>query len=50
MVVTQVILSGITLEPRVDQLVMATAALADSLMMTQLCRHDWQVKNLEQCA
>jgi hypothetical protein len=38
MVVSQVILSGIILEPRVDQLVRATVALADSLMMTQLCR------------
>jgi hypothetical protein len=50
MVVSQVILSGITLEPRVDQLVRATATLADSFMMTQLCRHNWEVKNLQQCA
>jgi hypothetical protein len=50
MVVSQVILSGITLEPRVDQLVVALAALADSNMMTQLCRHNWEVKNLQQCA
>jgi hypothetical protein len=38
MFVSQVILSGITLEPWVDQLVVALAALADSNMMTQLCR------------
>jgi hypothetical protein len=34
MFVSQVILSGITLEPRVDQLVKTTVALADSNMMT----------------
>jgi hypothetical protein len=50
MVISQVILTGITLEPRVDQLVKTTVALADSTMMTQLCRHDWEVKNLQQCA
>jgi len=38
MVVTQVILSRITLEQQVDQLEMSTLALADSLMMMQLCR------------
>jgi hypothetical protein len=38
MVVSQVILSGTTLEPRVDRLVTTTVALADSNMMTQLCR------------
>ena len=49
MVVSQVIFSGITLEPRVDQLVMTTVALAESIMMTQLCRHNWEVKTLQQC-
>jgi len=44
MVVSQVILSGITLEPRVDQLVTIKVALADSLMMMQLCRHYWEVE------
>ena len=48
-VVSQVILSRITLEPRVDQLVMTTVALGESAMMTQLCRHNWEVKNLQQC-
>jgi hypothetical protein len=48
--VSQVILSGITLEPRVDQLLKTTVALADSTMMTQLCRLYWEVKNLQQCA
>ena len=50
MVVSQVILSRITLEPRVDLLVKIKVALAESNMMTQLCRHNWQVKNLQQCA
>jgi hypothetical protein len=50
MFVSQVILSGITLEPRVDQLVTTKVTLADSNMMTQLCRHNWEVKNLQQCA
>jgi hypothetical protein len=50
MFVSQVVLSGTTLEPRVDQLVTATVALADSGMMTQLCRHYCEVKNLQQCA
>jgi hypothetical protein len=49
MFVSQVILSGITLEPRVDQLVTIKVALADSNMMTQLCRDSWEVKNLQQC-
>jgi hypothetical protein len=50
MFVSQVILSGITLEPHVDQLVKTTVALADSTMMMQLSRHSWEVKNLQQCA
>ena len=50
MFVSQVILSGITLEPRVDQLVATTVTLADSNMMMQLCRPNWEVKNLQQCA
>jgi hypothetical protein len=50
MFVSQVILSGITLEPRVDQLVTIKIALADSSMMTQLCRYSWEEKNLQQCA
>ena len=49
MFVSQVILSWIALEPRVDQLVTSQLALADSNMMTQLCRHYWEVKNLPQC-
>jgi hypothetical protein len=47
--VSQVILSGITLEPHVDQLVRTTVALADSTMMLQLCRRKWEAKNLPQC-
>jgi hypothetical protein len=39
MFVSQVVLSGITLEPHVDQLVTRTLALADSNMKMQLCRH-----------
>jgi len=50
MFVSQVIFSGITLEPLVDQLVTSRLALADSNMMTQLCRHYWEVKNLQHCA
>jgi len=50
MVVSQVNLSGFTLEPHVDQLVKDTVAQADSTMMMQLCRHYWEVKNLQQCA
>jgi hypothetical protein len=38
MVLSQVILCRITLEPRVDQLVKIKVALADSNMMMQLCR------------
>jgi hypothetical protein len=49
MVVSQVIISGITLEPRVDQLVKTTVALADSSMKMQLRSHNWEVKNLPQC-
>ena len=48
--VTQVILSGITLLLHVDQFAASTLALADSHMMMQLCRHYWEVKNLQQCA
>jgi len=43
MFVSQVILSGITLEPCVDQSVKTTVALADSTMMMQLRRHNWEV-------
>jgi len=50
MLVGQAVLSGITYEPRVDQLVKTTVALADSDMMMQLCRHNWELKNLQQCA
>jgi hypothetical protein len=50
MFVIQVILSGITFQPDVDQLVITTVTLAESKMMTQLCRHNWEVKNLQQCA
>jgi hypothetical protein len=44
MFVSQVILSGITLEPSVEQLVTIKVALADSNMMMQLCRNSWEVK------
>ena len=44
------ILSGITPESRVDQLVTSQLAPADSNMMTQLCCHYWAVTNLQQCA
>jgi len=44
MVVSQVVLSGITLQPRIDSLVTATVTLADSNMMTHLCHHNWDVK------
>ena len=50
MFVSQVNLSGFILEPRVDQLVQATVALAESTMMMQLYLHNWEVKNLQQCA
>ena len=50
MVVSQVIFSGITLEPHVDQLVMTIVTLADSNRMKQLYHHNWEVKNLQQCA
>jgi len=49
MFVSQVILSEITLKLRVNQLVKTTVALADRTMMMQLCRHNWEVKNLQQC-
>jgi len=50
MVVSQVILSGIMYGLRVDQLATGFPALADSLMMMQLCRHYLEVKTLQQCA
>jgi hypothetical protein len=50
MIASRVGLSGFTHEPRVDQLVKTTVALADSNMMTQLCHLYWEVKNLQQCA
>jgi hypothetical protein len=50
MFVSQDVLSGITLEPRVDQLVKIPVALPHSTMMMQFCRHNWEVKNLQQCA
>jgi hypothetical protein len=50
MVVSHGGLSGFTHEPHVDQLVETMVALADSGMMMQLCRHYWEVKNLQQCA
>jgi len=50
MLVRQVILTWITLEPRVTELVKTTVALADSTMMMQLCRHNREVKNLQQYA
>jgi hypothetical protein len=49
MFVCQVIFSGIQLELHVDQLVATTVTLADLNMMMQLCRHNWEVKNLQQC-
>ena len=48
--VSQVIFSGITLGPHVHQLVIGTPSLADSLLMMQLCRHYWEVKNHQLCA
>jgi hypothetical protein len=48
--VSRVSLSGFTHEPRVDQLVETTVALADSGMIMQLCCHYWEVKNLRQWA
>ena len=50
MCVSQVILSGITLESRVDQLVRTMITLADSTVMMQLCCHNWEVTNLQQRA
>jgi hypothetical protein len=50
MFVSQVVLSRTSHEPSVDQLVMITIALADSITMMQLCCHTWEVKNLKQCA
>jgi len=50
MVVSQVIFSGITLEPHVYQLVTSTLTLAHSAMMMQLCCHYWEVKIFQQCA
>jgi len=50
MFVSQVMNGGIALGPRVDQLATSTLALAFSLMMMQLCRHYWEVQNLQQCA
>ena len=47
--VSPVILSGITLRPHVDHYVTSPLTLADSNMMTQLCRHNWAVKTLQQC-
>jgi hypothetical protein len=49
MFVSQVIVSGITLELHVDQLVTIIVALVDSTMMMQLCHHNWEVKKLPQC-
>ena len=48
--VSLVDLTRFTLEPRVDQLVTITVTLADSNIMMQLCRHNWEVKNLQQWA
>ena len=50
MVVSPVVFSGITFELHVDQIVMSTLALADSLMMMQLCCYYWDVNSLQQCA
>jgi len=47
MFVRQVIVSGITLQPHVDQLVTSTLALTDSNMMMQLCCYYREVKNLQ---
>jgi hypothetical protein len=49
MFVSQVIISGISLEPWVNQLVKTTDALADTTMVMELCRHKWEVKNVQQC-
>jgi len=50
MMVINAIFGRITLGPPVDQLATSTLALADSAVTMQLCRHDWEVKNLQQCA
>ena len=50
MFVSQLIHSGMIIELRVEQLVTATVALADSNMIMQLCRPYWEMKNLQQCA
>jgi len=50
MFVSRVIFSGIILRPHVDQVVIGTPWPADSHMMMQLCRHYWEVKNLQQWA
>jgi hypothetical protein len=50
MFVSHVGLRGFLHEPRVDQLVETTVSLADSGMITQLCHHYWELKNLQQCA
>jgi len=45
MLVSQVNLSVIKLEPQVDQLVKLRGMLAHSIMITQLCHHSREVKN-----
>ena len=49
-VVSEVMFSGLTVEPHVGQLVTRILVLADSLMMMQSCRQYWEVKNPQQCA
>jgi len=49
MFVRQVVHSGIVLGTHVDESLMRTLALGDWNIMTQLCRHYSEVKNLQQC-
>ena len=46
---SEVVFCRITLGPHVDQLATRMLPLADSLIMMQLCRHYWEVKNHQQC-
>lgn len=36
--------SGITIGPHVDQLVTSTLSQADSNIIKQFCRHNWELK------
>lgn len=49
MFVSEVVCSGITLEPHVNQLVTSALELADSYLLMQSYRHYWEVKNNQRC-